>query len=306
MPPFYTYISAGNSFTGLLNTLSAVPEYAFSPYRLNGNSWTTNDVIFRLRRSSDSAEADFSYSANNVVDGDSIALNATSGAGQTLSTWSSSGADTLYIVNYYNQGSISLYMTQATTTLQPTYDYTTKKSYSNGGILELPNPSSPPTVTPVDAIERMYSGVMQFDVAAGSNGVRSYPMEFTESTYAGSIDIRYVNNYVTRHFFKYTNLTSAGGLVVQTSYFNSSNPLIVSQQLINTGSSNAVAYTNTASNTNTWSTANNSVYTISHIFNLASTQFLYDLNEVIYATWNNSTDFNLIRSSQSSRYGITI
>lgn len=298
--------SGKNNFTGMLDLLNSIPEVGFSIRRLTRISWVTDDVIFRLRRSSDDAEADFSYSESNCVDGDSIALNATSGGGDNLTTWA--GVDTLYIVEWYNQGSLGGYGSQSTTTGQPIFDLATLSILTNGGYL-VTSTELADYPTPVDTIERMASFVMKFLPSLGSNGTRSYPLFFSNLTplpsYEGSYDIRYVNTSSSRYYLKYTGLTSGGGVAVTVSGINTSNLVVAAAYLINAGSNNAKVSFNTTEAATTWSTANPSVFRVSNIFNIGTiTSFLYECPEIIWASYYDSADYAIIKSNQTTYYGI--
>lgn len=299
------YSGKGIPFTGVLDGLNTMPEIAFSVRRLTGTSWATDDVIMRLRRSSDDAEADFSYSTSNRLDGDSIAINATSGGGDDLTTWA--GADTLYMVEYYNQGSLNGNASQSTTSLQPIFDLATLTIKTNGGVM---NASSEILnyVSPVDTIDRMFSCVMKFLPAAGTNGTRSYPLFFQQldvtPNFEASYDIRYVSTSTTRHILKYTSLTSGGGVLVAVNGVNCSNLVVAHSYLSGSGSNNAVVGFNGTTTAATWSTVNPSMYSCKNLFNVAATFFKYECLEIIWGSYYDSSDFATIKSNQTAFYGI--
>lgn len=108
---------SGTAFTGVLDGLNQT-YYAHSFRRLTKN-WLITDPIVRLRRSSDNAEMDFSYSA------DSNCLDANSketGGSTNIVTWM--GSDTIYVVKSYEQGGSGLHLQQTTAANQPIFDKT--------------------------------------------------------------------------------------------------------------------------------------------------------------------------------------
>lgn len=113
-----SWFGGGNSFTGILDEVSQTGYYGHSSRRLTKDFLITSPII-RLRRSSDNAEMDFSYSADsNCLDANSLET----GGATNIVTWM--GSDTIYVVTSYEQGGSGLNLTQSTAANQPIFNKT--------------------------------------------------------------------------------------------------------------------------------------------------------------------------------------
>lgn len=284
-------VFAGDGFIGLLDGLNTSPQLAYSIRRLTATSWATGDPLVRVRRSSDSEEANFSYDVTNVLSGSSISFSSSSGTtdGQTFTTWA--GADTIYVAKWFNQivgGNDAFNLTAGN---QPLLDNSFNVLGNNVRNLALP--------TSITSI----TNYMSFTVGLANTAATWYiPFGSTSGT-----DYLQYYSLVNRVYNRF-NSTSVFTTGVNAAFAN--NPIVCSTYRDTAASStNNIWNINTGSytvaNSNTWGTLSNILHDRG---TLAASQEpnRNQTKELIFFNNYNSSDYSTIRSDQSSFYGITI
>lgn len=286
--------SGKNNFIGLLDELNTTPQLAFSVRRLTATSWTTGNPLVRVRRSSDNEEANFSYDNTNVLSGNSISFSSSSGTtnGQSFTTWA--GADTIYVTKWFNQ-------------------------IIGGNDAFNIIPSSQPILD--SSFDLLGNNVRNLYLTANITGVTDY-MNFAVD-YAnlsaiwlipiGSSNPSDITNYITYYTLVNRVYNNFNGTNVFTTGVNSAlnNAWIIMSTYRNTSVSstnniwNMNGYSYTVSNPNTWASVGNILHTRG---GLATSQEpnRNKFKEEIFFNSYNSSDYNTIRSNQSSFYGISI
>lgn len=106
----------------ILDQLGIIPSFAFSTRKLRSDY---SGFALRIRRSSDNAQADVAFNANNVVSDNSILTIAVAGGGltvgNTLTLASFRSGSTLFVSTWYDQGTNAYHGEQATTERQPVF-----------------------------------------------------------------------------------------------------------------------------------------------------------------------------------------
>jgi hypothetical protein len=123
--PTYGQILPANRYYNtpyLLDLTTASPSFAYSLRKVKR---TYSGFAIKVRRGTDNAEANVAFDNFNIVSTTSnVTITAVGSSGftlgQTMSYSTFVGAQTIFVVTWYDQGSNAYHATQTTNTLQPT------------------------------------------------------------------------------------------------------------------------------------------------------------------------------------------
>lgn len=267
--------SGKNTFTGILDEVSQTGYYGYSYRRLTKNFLIT-DPICRLRRSSDNAEMNFSFSEDsNKLDANSLET----GGATNIVTWM--GADTIYVVTVYQQGGTN-HMTQSTAANQPIFNKTGfyHNSINSGGVSRF-----------LRATTAFYNSSSAYSCNAVSNTVNSAVTAYDSILKSVTPDIVLNNN---RIYWRSPTLLETGktwdaaGQYAWACYYNGTT------ETINIGTKN---YTRTV-------TKNSSIPDFDWGISEASVSNDCPKYELIFRGAYDSSDVALIQANQKTYYGI--